>query len=410
MRIVIANRRYFESSGPERYLFSIKQMLEAHGHKVYPFSVKRKDNYECETSGYFVNPPAGEDVLFYKDYKVSKLQALKIFRNAIYSGEAYKKMRKLLIDKQIDVLYLLGIVNDISPSVIDAAYSLKIPVVMRISDYYLLCPEYRFLRDEKICQECFSGYYYALKYKCVQGHFAPTFTRVLSMYIHKWLKIYDKVNYFITPSECMRQNMIQGGFDGEKIKFIPSFFELKGQQVCFENKGYILYFGRISRDKGVHVLLEAINRGRISVPVVIAGESTDETLGELKDYVSKYDLQNVVFVGFKKGNELEELIKGAIFTVVPSVWLDNSPMTVLESMAYGKPVIGSNIGGIAEQIADECGLKFEVGNAEELAHEIKDLLSNPERIINMGKKGRERIETCYSPGKHYESLTNIFSN
>lgn len=410
MKIAIANRRYFESSGPERYLFSIKQMLERNDNQVYPFSVKRKNNYECVSSEYFVNPPAGEDALFYKDYSVTKLQAVKIFCNAIFSFEAYRKMRKLLKVKKVDLLYLLGIVNDISPSVINAAYSRGVPIVMRISDFYLLCPEYRFLRDGMICQECLHGYYNAFKYMCVQHRFAPTFTRVLSMYIHRWLKMYDKVSCFITPSECMRQNMIRGGFPSEKIIFIPSFLDIKDKEPCYEDKGYILYFGRISRDKGIHILLEALYQGRIGTPVLIVGESTDKTLEELKEYVANHKLKNVEFAGFKRGKELEEIIKGAIFTVVPSLWLDNSPMSVMESMAFGKPVIGSDLGGISEQIADGCGMKFTAGSSSELAHKIEDALSLPKKLlIEMGRLGRERIETFYTPQRHFELLMKVFT-
>lgn len=409
MNIAIANRRYFESTGPERYLFGIKKMLEDDGNFVFPFSVKRKGNYECMGSEYFVNPPSGEDVLFYKDYTVTKRQALKIFCNAIYSFEAKGKMHRLLEEKKINLLYLLSIVNDISPSIIDAAYSMKIPVIMRISDYYLLCPEYRFLRDGKICQECFQGLYHALRYKCVQGDFAPTFTRVISMYIHKWLNIYDKVSYFITPSDCMKQNMIRGGFPEGKVIFIPSFFDVSDKEPCYENKGYILFFGRISKDKGVLILLEAINKGKIDIPVFIAGESPDSTLNELKDYVLKNNLKNIHFVGFKKGKDLEETIKGALFTIVPSIWLDNSPMSVMESMAYGKPVIGTDIGGISEQITEECGMKFSLGNSEELAFKIKHMLSNPLKITEMGMKARERVEKVYAPEIHYESLTKVFA-
>jgi glycosyltransferase involved in cell wall biosynthesis len=228
------------------------------------------------------------------------------------------------------------------------------------------------------------------------------------MYVHKWLKIYDKVSCFITPSECMRQSMIQGGFPEEKIKFIPSFIDITDKDPCYENKGYILFFGRISSDKGVQVLLEAIRVGKIDIPVLIAGESTDDTPGKHKEYALEHKLKNVDFVGFKKGQELEELIKGALFTVVPSIWLDNSPMSVMESMAFGKPVIGSDIGGISEQITDECGLKFSVGDASELAYKIKEMLSSPKRIIEMGRKGRERVETLYTPKKHYEALMEIF--
>lgn len=417
MKIVIANKRYFESTGPERYLFKIKEQLEKNGHQVFPFTVRRKCNKETPYSGYFMSPLAGEDVMYYKDYKdrLGFFHKLRIVARTIYSFEAKKKIGELIDDYDIDLVYLLGIVVEISPSVIDAAQKRGIPVVMRLSDFFLFCAEYTFDRfnetGERItCRECEKyGYKRALKYKCLQDSLAVTGTRVLSMYIHKWLKIYEKVDAFIAPSLCMRDAMLNAGYPKEKVYHIPSFFDSGAVEPCYENDGYILYFGRVDKDKGVINLIKAYEIGKFKVPLFIAGNSSDGEDRRLMEYVRERKIANISFMGFKKLNELIPVIQRAMFTVVPSVWPDNSPMTVLESMACGKPVIGSNLGGISEQIIPESGVLVPPCDPAALASAIDFLLSNPHNIVDMGKKGRQRVEREYSIERHYSQLMTVFN-
>lgn len=416
MRIVLANRRYFESTGPGRYLFKITERLEKDGHQVLPFSISWKWNKNTPYAKYFISPPASEDTLYYKDYKdkLNFFQKLRVLANTIYSFEARKKMGELIDDYDIDLVYLLGIVTGISPSVIDAAKKYRIPVVMRLSDFFLFCPEYTFDRfnakGERICcRECeVYGYKRALKYKCLQGSLAVTGARVLSMYIQKWLKIYDKVDAFIAPSLCMCEALLKAGYSQEKIYHVPSFFDSQTVEPCYENDGYILYFGRVDIDKGVIHLIKAYEIGRFKEPLLIVGESSDGEDKRLMQYVQEKKIANINFVGFKQLQELIPLIQRAVFTVVPSVWPDNSPMTVLESMACGNPVIGSDLGGISEQITPESGLLVPPNDPAALASSIDSLLSNPQKIADMGKKGRQRVEMEYSIEKHYSVLMTVF--
>lgn len=416
MKIVIANKRYFESTGPERYLFKITERLEKDRHQVFPFAVRRKWNKDTPYSKYFISPPGSEDTLYYKDYKdkLNFFRKLRILANTIYSFEARKKMGELIDDYDIDLVYLLGIVTEISPSVIDAAKKRRIPVVMRLSDFFLFCPEYTFDRftamGERIfCRECeVYGYKRALKYKCLQGSLAVTGARVLSMYIQKWLKIYDKVDAFIAPSLCMREALLKAGYSKEKVFHAPSFSDSTKMEPCYENDGYILYFGRVDMDKGIINLIKAYETGKFNVPLYIAGSSSDGEDKRLMQYVQKNKIANVTFLGFKKPPELIPLIQYAMFTVVPSICPDNGPMSVLEAMACGKPVIGSDIGGISEQITPECGFLVPPNNPEALSIAIDSLLSNPQKIVDMGKKGRERLEMEYSIEKHYSVLMPVF--
>ncbi|MBI4843140.1 MAG: glycosyltransferase family 4 protein [Nitrospirae bacterium] len=410
MRIAIVNKRYFESTGPERYMFAISEEFEKNGHSIFPFAVRYKFNKKSPYEKYFVSPPA-EDGLYYKDYKdkLSFLGKLRILSNSVYSFEAKRKMGKLIDDFDVDLVYVLPIETAISPSIIDSAKKRGVPVVMRASDFFIFCAERTFVRNGRMCRECEDyGYKRALKYKCLQDSIAVTGVRVLSMYIHRLLRIYDKVDAFIAPSLCMRDAFIKGGFPPEKVHHIPSFFDASSVKPCYENDGYVLYFGRLDKDKGLIHLIKAYEKGRFDAPLLIAGDSSDGEDQRLKEYVLEKKIPNIKFAGFKNKDELIPLIQRAAFTVVPSIWPDNSPMSVLEAMVCGKPVIGSNLGGIAEQITHETGVLVPPCDPEALADAIDMLLSNPEKLVSMGMKGRGRAEQEYSIGNHYNKLSSIF--
>jgi glycosyltransferase involved in cell wall biosynthesis len=122
-------------------------------------------------------------------------------------------------------------------------------------------------------------------------------------------------------------------------------------------------------------------------------------------------LENVTFEGYKSGEELKNLFKNSAFVVFPSEWYENAPITILESFAYGKPVIGSNIGGIPEIVIDEkMGLLFEPGNDKELREKIAYLLTNPSLVIQMGKRARKKVEEEYNAELHYRRLTGVYKN
>lgn len=410
MKIVIANRRYFESGGPERYFLQIIEQLQKGGHDAIPFSVRRKWNLKTPYDRYFVSPPAGEDALYYRDYNVGFIKKVRILLNAVYSFEARRNMDRLIREQGVDLLYLLGIVNDISSSVIDAAKKNSIPVVLRASDFNIFCPQYLFMRNARTCTECEDyGYKRALKYRCLKDSLAVTGVRVLSMYMHRLMRVYSRVDAFVAPSVYMRDTFIKAGFPEEKVHHIQSFFNADDVEPCYENDGYILYFGRVDANKGVINLIKAYEMGGFSVPLHIVGASADGEDERLMAYVRERNISNVKFISFKNRNELVPIIQRSIFAVVPSVWPDNSPMTVLEAMSCGKPVIGSDLGGISEQITPECGILVPPYDPAPIAKAMERLLSGPELVVSMGMEGHKRVKNHYSIKSHYDKLLSLFS-
>ena len=171
---------------------------------------------------------------------------------------------------------------------------------------------------------------------------------------------------------------------------------------------YLLYFGRLAPEKGIDILVQAVALVDRDLRLLVAGSDVDGTRAELEKLSADLMLNRVEFLGHQDREALDDLIAGCLFTVVPSRWYDNCPMATLESFAHGKPVIGSNIGGIPEQIADGCGLLFQPDDPVDLARNMQLLLDRPELRRQMGQAAAERVATQYSPEAHCDRLLTMF--
>ena len=408
MRILLVNYRYFISGGPEKYMFNIKKMLEDNGHEVIPFSIHSTKNVETEYSKYFVEPIGSRDAVYFSEVKKTPKAIWQMVTRSVYSGEVKKAIQREIRDVKPDLVYIIHFVNKLSPSVITGAKELGVPVVLRLSDYFLLCPRFDFMYQKKICEECLTrGYKACIQKSCVQGSKAASLIRVFSMKVHSLLKAYDKVDAFITPSEFLRKKLIDNGFPAEKIVCIPTFTASRSRVGEPQLGTYGLYFGRVTEEKGVETAVLAYEKMPDKQLKIMGDDSTEE--GErLKAYVKQKGLTNIEFLGFKSGSELEGVIKGARFTLIPSIWYDNLPNTALESFQYSKPVIASDIGSLPELVIHgENGYLFEPGNADALKAAV-ELLDDDEKIRTMGTKSRSRLEDRFAPKTHYDALMRVF--
>ena len=408
MRILLVNYRYFISGGPEKYMFNIKKMLEDNGHDVIPFSIHSTKNVETEYSKYFVEPIGSRDAVYFNEVKKTPKSIWQMVTRSVYSIEVKKAIQREIRDVKPDLVYIIHYVNKLSPSVITGAKELGVPVVLRLSDYFLLCPRFDFMYQKKVCEECLTkGYKACIQKSCVQGSKAASLIRVFSMKVHSLMKVYDKVDTFITPSEFLRKKLIDNGFPAEKIVCIPTFTSSKSVVGEPRLGTYGLYFGRVTEEKGVETVIQAYEK-MSDKQLKIMGDDTTEEGERLKTYVKQKGLSNIEFLGFKGGTELEEVIKSARFTLIPSIWYDNLPNTALESFQYSKPVIASNIGSLPELVIDGVnGYLFEPGNADDLKTKI-ELLDDDEKIKAMGTKSRSRLEDRFAPKTHYDLLMSVF--
>lgn len=408
MRILLVNYRYFISGGPEKYMFNIKRMLEENGHEVIPFSVHSNKNVETEYAKYFVEPIGSRDVTYFDECKKTPKAIWQMITRSIYSVEVEKAIRKEIKEENPDLVYIIHFVNKLSPSVIYGAKKMGLPVVMRLSDYFLLCPRFDFMYEKKPCEECLArGYGVCIKRRCVKGSLFASMIRVLSMKVHELINIYKEVDAFITPSEFLKQKLIENGYDEKKINCIPSFTVSESETGEPEVGSYGLYFGRIEEEKGVDVVVRAYEK-LPGYQVKIAGDDTTEEAVRLKEYIKEKCLVNIEFVGFKSGRELENIIRSARFTLIPSLCYDNLPNTALESFQHSKPVIASDIGSLPEIVTNGVnGYLYAAGNADELCEKIRQM-DDDQKVKRMGAASRERLSGKFAPEVHYHALMRVF--
>ena len=409
MKILLVNYRYFISGGPEKYMFNITKKLEEEGHEVVPFSIKSNKNIETEYEKYFVNPIGDKNAVYYDDVKKTPRSIIQMLSRSIYSFEVKRAIKKIIKETNPDIVYILHFVNKLSPSVIKGAKEMKKPVILRLSDYFLLCPKFDFLYQGNVCEDCLNkGYKSCIKKRCVKGSLFASVIRVLSMKIHKLIKIYHHLDAMVTPSAYLKNKLEANGFNYVDIHHIPTFSNKKENVNINEVGDYGLYFGRLSVEKGVEQVIQAYEKLGNNYQLKIMGDDTTEEAARLKSYVSEHDIKNIEFLGFKTGTELEEIIRKSRFILVPSIWYENLPNTILEGFAYGKPVIATNIGSLTETIKNgENGFLFNVGDIDEIIESIKKL-DDAELVKTMGKNNLKQIETTYSVEQHYTKLMNLF--
>ena len=378
-------------------------MLEKEGNQVVYFAMQHPQNIETEYSRYFVCQVSLEN-----PGESTWLNKVKSGLNIIYSIEAKKKMEKLLFEQKPDLAHLHNIYHQISPSILPVLHQKGIPVVMSLHDYKLVCPNYKLMSQGEVCEKCNSSkYYQAVLHKCVKNSFSASLLNCMEMYIHKFLKLYEKnVDLFISPSLFMREKLSEFGFDKSKIAYLPPWIKEIKSTPSYSSEDYFLYFGRINREKGLQTLIRAMEKIKEG-QLLIAGQG--EEAEKLQRYVIENEIDNVKFLGFTQRKKLDELIRSSRFVVLPSEWYENSPSTVYESFALGKPVIGSRIGGIPELIEDGVnGLLFEPKNVEELAEKIKYLYHHPLLAEKMGIAAREKVEEKYSEEEYYKKLLGLY--
>ena len=230
------------------------------------------------------------------------------------------------------------------------------------------------------------------------------------MYVQKWLRLYQLVDALVVPCRFMREQLVCGGLPRERIHLVPyPVADTARFDEPWSKENYILFFGRISHEKGIDLLVRAYQRASFPARLVIIGRSYDGERERLERLVEPDQADRIQFLGFRQGAELSRWIGRALFTVVPSRWYDNAPLSIYESMLHETPVLAANIGGIPEQVQEGLtGRLFAPDSVEALAAGLQEMLGDRERLIRMGQAGRRYVLENLSLKAHTEQLLALF--
>jgi glycosyltransferase involved in cell wall biosynthesis len=403
MNLLMVNATWYPSGGDWTYIDSICKIYESNGINIIPFAMKHERNFETPYSQYFV-----ENVDYKELNKDKSLKnGLKVLTKSIFSIEAQQKLELLLSENKVDIVQLNNIHNVQTPSIIPIIKKRKIPIVWRVLDYKLICPNRTFLSNDTICESCFKTKYYncTLK-KCKKQSVLASMVASLESYVYSLLPYYKQVDQYLFQSEFTRDQFIKYGFDPAKAAIIENPYDAVAVDPNYSGNNYILYFGRISSEKGMTTLYEAM-RLIPDIKLKIIGDGT--ALEEGINYVKGLNINNIEFLGPMWGKELEVVLSACDFVVLPSEWYDPSPYVVLQSYSFGKPVIATRIGGLQDMIInDKTGKLVEIKNPKELSSAISVLFNNKQMISEFGKNARALLLEKYSTSRYYDFTKSIF--
>lgn len=402
MKILFCNKYNFPFSGTEVYLFELMELLRSQGHDVALFSMADPRGDSTAYDQFFVPH------IDFRDATAGWVARAKLGAHAIYSSDARDRLRRLVQAFQPDVAHVRNIYHHLSPSILWELKEQGIPVIYHLNDFKLICPVYNMVTNGHACdQSCTGKYWKMLSKGCYEGPVSSATLLMAEAYVHHWIGTYGKcVDHFITPSRFAKQQLTQNGFSGEKITVLPHFQNLPEAASPSSTDAPILYFGRLSPEKGVDHLLRAM-KVLPQIRLQITGDGPQRA--ELEGLTRTLGLENVEFTGHLTGTDLERRIAAARFTILPSLAYETLGKSILESYAWQRPVVASDLGSRRELVREgETGLLYPPGNVEQLSGAISYLAQRPQQVQEMGMAGRLLVATHHSPANHYQELMQLY--
>jgi glycosyltransferase involved in cell wall biosynthesis len=396
------NNYHYRRGGSDGVYFDHATLMENAGWQCGYFSMQHPENVDTPWSSYFI-----DELEFGGAYSVT--EKLSMATKSVYSFEARRKLRRLLSDFRPDVAHLHCIYHHHSPSILPVLSEAGIPAVMTAHDLKIACPNYKMLNRTGVCERCKHGSVLnVVRHRCVRDSLAASAIVAAESGLQRTMQTYRKhLAKIVAPSRFFLEKFVEWGWPRDQFAYIPNFVDTSRFTPSFDAGDYFLYFGRLAQEKGVATLMRAAKLA--GVPLKIAGT------GPLEPQLHALQAElrgDVEFVGFRSGEALHALIRRARAVVLPSEWYENAPMSVLESFAHGKPVLGARIGGIPELIdEDETGATFTSGDIADLSAALLALQAMPnDRVASLGRAGRAVAEERFNPQGYLDAMLALYSS
>lgn len=349
MKILFVNNRLKVFGGEGTYMVSVGDYLQSCGHDVQYFGLEDPDGKHGNRFGIYA--------------KKSKTP-FSIKKNANNA----KRFGKLLDLFKPDIIHINLVYFTLTPSILTEAKKRHIPIVQTVHDGKIVCPSYQLfvVNKKRACDLCSDGNFKrCFDNKCVKNSKLLSYLAFREAVFNKKLGFYDLIDRFVFPSHYMEKLHVSFGIPETKCLYLQNFSRIQpNTSVSKEKSNYVLFFGRLEIIKGVEVLIEAIKK-MPNIKFVIAGSGSSEYLFN--------GLPNCELLGFVSGDKLKQIISNARVSVFPSIWNENCPMGIAESISLGTPVIGARIGGIPELIQENAtGFLVDPGSAEQLIEAINE--------------------------------------
>lgn len=400
MKIIQANKFYFLKGGAERYLLDLSAWLASEGHEILPFAMRHPENLPAPTSEFFPSFVETERVRF-------GLSGLRTLARMVYSAEAKRKMGQLVDAKLPDVAHIHNVYTQLSPSILSALKSRRVPTVMTVHDHHLVSPQYNVWATGCGPDHSGAGIVGGTLSRFHKNSYVASFAQVATFKFHYNQGLYrNGVDLFLCPSDYIRRRMIDAGFPEHKVRTNPYGADPSSVTPSYGHKGYMLYVGRLSEEKGVETVIQVARR-LPDVPFKIVGTGPEES----RLHALAHGFPNIEFVGFRSGDLLAELYAGAMAVLAPSRVHEIFPLITLEAMSHGKPVVGSGVGGMSEAVEDRVtGLLVAPNDLQAWVEAVMRLAFDEDFRIGLARNARLAAETTFHIKNHRQRVTKAYED
>lgn len=374
-RILIAHNSYQQRGGEDAVVEAEAELLRSRGHAVR--------------------------LLVAHNDAIVRMPRSRLAARTFWSSETVRDFRQALVEFRPDILHVHNTFPLISPSIYWAAARAGVPVVQTLHNFRLLCPQAMLLREGHICEDCVGRLpWRGVVRRCYRGSAAQSGVLAGMISLHRALGTWgSKVDRYIALNEFCRRKFIEGGLPAQRIVVKPNFVDFPAPEAGAREG--MLFVGRLAEEKGLSTLCAA---ARLAPAVALRVAGTGPEAGLLQG------IPSVAHLGALSAAEVREAMCRAQALVMPSLWYENFPRTLVEAFACALPVIASRIGALAELVEDGVtGLLFEPGDAADLAAKMKWAATHPDALMRMGQEARRRYLREFSPEVNYRRLTEIYA-
>ncbi|MGE0606924.1 MAG: glycosyltransferase [Pirellulales bacterium] len=381
MKILLCHNFYQQPGGEDRVFADETSLLKSHGHDVRTFTVH---NDEIESR--------------------SKLA---VAGQTVWNRQFARQISELVRRERFDVVHFHNTFPLMSPAVWGAARAAGAATVQTLHNFRLICPKATLQRNGRVCTECVGRTIAApaIIHRCYRDSLAAS-TVVSGMSAFNRLRgtYRQDVDRYIALTHMAAGWFARGGLPADRISVKPNF--VTGDPAVGDGSGgYALYVGRLSAEKGIDILAAAWRRPDVNLPLVIAGD------GPLASQVQALAAErtNVKWLGAVPSTQVESLMQSAACLVMPSIWFEGFPKTLVEGFSVGTPVIASRLGAFEELIGHgRTGLLFEAGNATALAEQAIRVQSDPAMLAPLRTAARQEFDLHYTAERNHEQLLEIY--